>query len=57
MLDVEICHAMRMSNTQRDAPFELSQEAFVSSVAASACYDAIIEGRLSKLFPRSNYVL
>lgn len=27
-LDVQICDAMRMSNTQRGAPFELSEEAF-----------------------------
>jgi len=27
-LDVQICNAMRMSNTQRGAPFELSEEAF-----------------------------
>lgn len=28
MLDKEICYAMRMSNTQRGSPYELSQEAF-----------------------------
>jgi hypothetical protein len=28
-LDVDICYAMRMSNTQRGAPFELSQDAFI----------------------------
>lgn len=28
ILDIQICNAMRMSNTQRGAPFELSEEAF-----------------------------